>query len=185
MKKTEFVDIITSTLNKSRIPYMISGSICSSFHGQPRMTNDMDIIIDPTEKQLLEFLSSLNPSEYYFNKNSAIQAFKQRSMFNIIHMKQSWKADLIMRKDREYSRLEFSRRQNTTLMGTQVSMASPEDSILSKLEWAKNSGSQKQLDDVRLVLKVQKKLLDYDYLNEWAKKLGIYETLQKLLDETK
>ena len=178
----QFAQAVIGLLEKAEIPYMFSGSMSSSFYGNYRTTNDIDIVIDPSREQLLNFLTLLG-NEYYYNKETAIQALSYRTMFNIVFMKTGCKADLMICKDREYSKLEFSRRQTTTLRDTVVSTVSPEDSILSKLEWAKDSGSQKQLDDVRAMLKVQKNLLDYDYLNEWAQKLGVYKNLQTLMNE--
>ena len=104
----EFLQKLIDILNNSNIPYMLSGSICSSFHGQPRATNDADIVIDPTQQQLTDFIESLN-KDYYISQQAALNALKDRTMFNIIDTQRGWKADLIIRKERAYSIVEFSR----------------------------------------------------------------------------
>ena len=84
---------------------MLSGSICSGFHGQPRATNDADIVIDPSNDQLMSFVSSLG-ADYYVSKDAAVQALNDNSMFNIIDIQTGWKADLIIRKKRELKKLK-------------------------------------------------------------------------------
>lgn len=180
----KFLEKVIKALNASQIPYMLSGSMCSSFHGRPRATNDADIVIDPTTEQLLNFVSSFGP-EYYLSREAALQSVKNNSMFNIINVQAGWKADLIIRKKRDYSTQEFSRRKTANVMGMDLSIVSPEDSILSKLEWSKDSQSQGQFNDALGVLTVQWERLDFDYLEKWAKKLGVEDSLEQLLEEVK
>jgi len=178
----DFLQKLVNMLDKSSVPYMLSGSIGSGFHGQPRATNDADIIIDPSNEQLISFVSSLGP-DYYVNKEAAIQALNDNSMFNIIDIQTGWKADLIIRKKRAYSKQEFSRRTNTTLMGMSLWILSPEDSILSKLEWSKSRESQTQFKDALGVIMVQWDSLDFNYMKKWAKELQIEDALEHLLAE--
>lgn len=176
----DFLQKLVELLDTCEIPYMLSGSVCSSFHGQPRATNDADIVIAPIKKQLLHFLSLLGP-DYYVSQEAAIEALKNNSMFNVIHVQAGWKADLIIRKERDYSRQEFGRRKKTVVMGINVCVVSAEDSILSKLEWSKDSESKSQCDDAAGVLLVQGERLDFDYLKKWARELKIEDLLEQLL----
>jgi hypothetical protein len=180
----EFLRKLIKALDTSKIPYMLSGSVCSSFHGQPRATNDVDVVIDPTKKQLLHFLNSLGP-DYYVSQEAALQSLENNSMFNIINIHAGWKADLIIRKERTYSKLEFSRRKNENIMGMDLCIVSPEDSILSKLDWSKGRDSQAQFNDTLGILMVQWDRLDFDYLKKWAKKLKVEDSLDQLLKEVK
>ena len=177
-----FLERTIKALEHANIPYMISGSIGSSFHGQPRATNDADIVIDPTAQQIAAFIESLGP-DCYLSKEAAQQAIENRSMFNVIDIKLGYKADFIICKDRPYSRLEFSRRKHANFLGLDVYVLSPEDSILSKLEWSKGRQSETQYKDALGVLMTQKDTLDFDYLNKWAKELGVDDALNNLLKE--
>ena len=177
-----FLARIIKALEHADIPYMISGSIGSSFHGQPRATNDADIIIDPMTGQISTFIESLGP-DYYISKEAAQQAIQDRSMFNVIDIQFGYKADLIIRKDRPYSQQEFLRRAHAKFLGLDVYVLSPEDSILSKLEWSKGRQSETQFKDALGVLETQKDMLDFGYLKKWAKELGIEDALQSLLKE--
>ena len=177
-----FLARIIKALEHANIPYMISGSISSSFHGQPRATNDADIVIDPTIQQITAFIESLG-SDYYVSKEAAQQAIANRSMFNVIDIQFGYKADMIIRKNRSYSQQEFSRRTKTHFLDMDAYVLSPEDSILSKLEWSKGRQSESQYKDALGVLMTQKETLDFDYLKKWAKELGIENALQDLLKE--
>ena len=177
----DFLAHLAALLDSSEIPYMISGSLGSSLHGQPRATNDADIVVDPTREQLLNFITSLGEG-YYVSRDAASQALKDRSMFNIIDIEAGWKADIIIRKERAFSLKEFERRKKTNLMGIALWVVSPEDSILSKLEWSKGRHSETQYNDALYVLRVQRDTLDVDYLKAWAKKLNIEKELEQLLE---
>ena len=180
--QADFLKNIISALDQAHIPYMLSGSISSSFHGHPRATNDADLILDPTEKQLLTFINSLGP-DYYLIKDTALQALKDRSMFNIIGIQSGWKADLIIRKKRPFSKIEFDRRINAKIMGIDLWTLTPEDAILSKLEWSQAAQSQRQFQDALGIAIVQAQNLDLDYLRQWARQLNLSDSLEKLLQQ--
>ncbi len=179
-----FLERLIKKLEEQNIPYMLSGSVSSSLHGQPRATNDADIVIAPAEEQLIVFVKSLG-DDYYVNPDAARDAFKSNSVFNVIDIQNSWKADLIIRKNRPFSREEFQRRQKANIMGLDAWVVSPEDIILSKLEWAKNSKSNQQFQDALGVATVQYDHLDRDYLHKWAKELQVDGFLKQLLDRAK
>jgi hypothetical protein len=176
----EFLNSIISALDKAKIPYIFSGSVASSYHGQPRATNDADIVIAPTVQQL-EILLQLLEGKYYVSLTAAMDALKHNSAFNIIDIEGGWKADLIICKNRPFSTEEFRRRSNAELYGTNVWILSAEDIILSKLEWAKQSESERQFQDALGVAIAQWRHLDLGYLKKWAKELGIENSLKVLL----
>jgi len=180
----DFLERLIKKLDEQNIPYMLSGSVSSSLHGQPRATNDADIVIAPAEEQLIAFLKSLG-DDYYVNPDAARDAFKSNSVFNVIDIQNSWKADLIIRKNRPFSREEFQRRQKANIMGLDAWVVSPEDVILSKLEWAKNSKSSQQFQDALGVATVQYERLDRDYMYKWAKELQVESSLERLLKQAK
>ncbi len=176
----EFLERLVSLLDKAGIPYMVAGSMSSSLHGRPRATQDTDVVIDPTEDQLASFLGLLG-QDYYVSQNAALDAFHRRTMFNVIDLAGGWKADFILRKDRPFSRGEFERRRQVETMGQRLWVASPEDTILSKLEWMKGRKSDVQYSDALGVAAAQWEDLDLKYLRKWAKELGIENVLVRLL----
>lgn len=180
-EQKKFLEKLISILESVGIPYAVCGSLSSSLHGQPRATNDTDIIIAPTQEQLAKLLKSLETG-YYVSSKTAFEAMKIRSMFNVIDNELGWKADLIFRKNTPYQLTKFNRRIKAKLMGIDLWILSPEDVILSKLDWAKKSGSELQLRDVLGVIKVQWNNLDWDYLRHWAKILGVEKNLETVTE---
>lgn len=154
---------------------MVVGSLASSFHGSPRATADLDLVIDPTPEALERFVGELPPDEYYVDQMTARKALADRSQFNVVEQATGWKADLLIRRDRPFSALEFQRRQRADILGTTGFIATAEDTIIAKLEWAKAGGSERQLRDVRSILAVSGDQLDMAYLDRWVRDLDLSE----------
>jgi hypothetical protein len=178
----EFLSSLVDCLEQAGIAYMLAGSVGSSLHGRPRATQDVDIVVAPTEDQLHDFLESLGES-YYVSKEAANQAVQHHTMFNVIDMESGWKADLIVRKPRPFSREEFGRRRQLDLSKRRFWVVSPEDVILSKLEWIKGRESEVQFSDALGVAIIHYHSLDRAYLKKWAMELGVAESLERLLKE--
>lgn len=151
MTLSELIARITDRLEAAGIPYMVVGSMASSFHGEPRATADLDVVIDSTPEALARFLGELPPD---VDAVAARKALADRSQFNLVEQSSGWKVDLLIRRDRPFSATEFQRRQRADLLGTPGFIATAEDTIVAKLEWAKSGGSERQLRDVQSILAV-------------------------------
>jgi hypothetical protein len=152
---------------------MVTGSFASAYYGAPRSTQDIDIVIEADARQLRRLIDLLPPGEYYADIDAALAARTHESMFNVVDFSTGWKIDLIIRKSRQFSRVEFERRRKIILQDLELYAVSSEDLILSKLEWAKRSQSQRQITDAASLLRTRKDLLDRRYLEDWVKKLGL------------
>jgi hypothetical protein len=154
---------------------MVAGSFASTAHGLPRATQDLDLIIDPPSAVALEaLLASMPADKYYVDADTARDALRRRSMFNLIDLASGWKVDLIVRKNRPFSRDEFARRMKMALLGVQVCVASAEDTIVAKLEWSKQSGgSEQQRRDVAGIVANAGDALDRVYVERWVRDLGL------------
>jgi hypothetical protein len=104
----DFLARLTAKLAAAGIPHMVVGSFASSFHGVPRSSQDLDLVIDPDEVSLQRFLATLSAQEYYADADAALDALRRRGQFNIVDMATAWKADLIVRKARPFSVEETS-----------------------------------------------------------------------------
>lgn len=164
---------IVDALDRAGIPYMLTGSFASSYHGVPRATQDIDIVIAPSSDQLWSFTRSLPKSEYYVDLNAALDALARESQFNVVDMTTGWKVDLIIRKSRPFSRAEFDRRAAADLHGLRLYVASAEDVIIAKLEWARIAGSQRQIEDCAGILRIRKDDLDRRYIENWVRELSL------------
>jgi hypothetical protein len=132
----DVLKIVTKKLDSADIPYMVSGSIAGNFYTTPRMTRDIDIVIQVQDTDA-ERIYSLFSDEFYADKDMIRDAIRKKSMFNIIHNEGIVKVDFIVRKDSEYRKLEFVRRRSIPFEGIEINIVSAEDLIISKLYWAK------------------------------------------------
>lgn len=166
---------IVALLGAAQIPHMVVGSFASTFHGEPRTTRDLDLVIDPTSPQLEQFLAELDPARFYVDPDVARDALRRRAMFNVIEMSTAWKVDLVIRRARPFSIEELRRSKLVTMIGTEVATASAEDTIVAKLEWSKLGSSERQLEDVAGILRVQAARLDRVYIERWVTELELDE----------
>lgn len=164
---------ITAALDHVGISYMLSGSFASAHYGAPRSTQDIDLIIEATPEQLRALLQNMPSGQYYVDPDAALYAQSHESMFNVIDQATGWKIDFIIRKSRPFSREEFGRRQKVTLHGVSVVITTVEDTIISKLEWAKLGHSKRQIEDVAAILRVRWSSLDRTYLQRWIAELDL------------
>jgi hypothetical protein len=165
----------TQKLDSISIEYMLTGSFAMNYYAAPRMTRDVDIVVNMTKKDVQPFLMTFS-SEYHTSEQSILDAITRQSVFNVIHEEHIVKVDFVLRKNNPYRLLEFKRREKKEINGTTVYCVSQEDLILSKLAWGKVSGSQMQEMDVRNLMSSN---LDWNYLNEWSEYLDIKEALDK------
>ena len=178
----EALQLLLSKLDQCRIPYMVTGSFASNAHGVPRTTYDADVVIDAEKKSVKELLSTL-AEEFYLSHEAAEEALAARSMFNVVHLKTGFKIDLILKKYRPFSHVEFERREEGGYLGQSRYFATAEDVILAKLEWSKLGDSEKQFLDALNVAKVRGESLDRTHLNKWGKELSVRELLERLFRE--
>ncbi len=179
----EAVGRLVRRLESLAIPYMVAGSVASSHHGLPRATNDADIVIDPTPEGLEALVTALAADGYYVDAGVARDALRARRLFNVVDPESAFKVDLIIRKERPFSREEFSRRERRDLGGLAAAVATAEDTILSKLEWArKGGGSERQVEDALGVLRVGGDRIDRSYVAHWAADLGVVDLWLGLVD---
>ena len=173
-----FADLLSEAigrLDRTGIPYMVTGSLASTYHGEPRATRDIDVVIDPGPEALERLVDGLEADGFYVDREAARVALRDRTQFNAIG-EEAAKLDFIIRKDRPFSVEEFRRRRRVELLGTSGFIASAEDLIVAKLEWAAATGSERQLRDVAGMLAVAGNTIDEAYLNRWITALGLTET---------
>jgi hypothetical protein len=170
--QTDFLNRLIAKLSAAGIPFMLVGSVAASYHGHPRSTFDIDLVVEAGEETLCRFARSLGEG-YYVDEESIREAVRNRAAFNIIDETSGFKADLIVRKERPFSRTEFGRRVRVRIMDRAVEMATAEDVILSKLEWSRLGASERQFADALQVARTQGDGLDLAYLEKWSKELGV------------
>ena len=168
----ELIADLVARLDEAAIPHMVTGSIASSWYGEPRATMDLDVVIDPSVKGLDHLVGSFQTDHWYVDRDVALAALQDRTQFNAIGPEAS-KVDLIVRHDRPFSVAEFRRRQPAELLGTSTFVPTVEDMVVAKLEWAKQTDFERQLRDVEGMLEMTGGSVDRAYIEDWVERLGL------------
>jgi len=165
------LQLVAERLEKAAIPYMVSGSIAMNYYARPRLTRDIDIIVElaPTDA---ERIIELFEPDFYIDEEMVRTAIAQQGLFNVIHSNLIVKVDFIVKKDTPYRKNEFSRRFLVKIDNFKLWLVAAEDLILSKLFWAKDSHSEMQLNDIRNLL-ASVPDLDLAYIEHWAIELNV------------
>ena len=168
-------DIVTR-LEAAGIDYMLTGSVALNCYAQPRMTRDIDVVVAFFLKDAARITSVLG-TDYYVSPDAARNAVLRQSSFNAIHQSTLMKVDFMIRKQEEYRLHEFTQRVRVRVADFDVWVVGKEDLILSKLQWAKESLSTRQLADVENLIATG---CDMDYLKEWSARLNLTDMLTRV-----
>lgn len=187
MNQKEFFTEVLKILERLHIPYMISGSVGSMLYGEPRMTNDIDVVVEMKEEKVEDLLNQFDEEQYYFPSIEFVkESIKRKSQFNIIHLGSGSKVDIIFKKSTEFAEIEFSRkRQMPFTEDFNAFTASPEDIIISKMAFYHLSGSEKHIKDIASVLIISGDQIDHKYLGDWISRMGYQDIWDKVQDAAK
>ncbi len=178
MSQQELLKRVVNVLEQSNVDYMLTGSLVSSLQGDPRSTHDIDIVVTLTSASVPALLQAFPPPRFYLDEVSITQAILHRQMFNLLDADTGDKVDFWLLTSEEFDQSRFARKSPVNLGDFAVNISQPEDTILQKLKWAHDAGgSERQMQDARSVYEIQFRSLDHDYLEHWAKKLGVSELL--------
>lgn len=174
----EVLKVVTGRLDEAGIGYMVTGSMALNYYAVPRMTRDIDVVVGLSAGDA-ERLLALFHDDFYVDFEAVHVAIDQRGTFNAIHTDSVVKVDFVVRKESEYRQTEFARRRRASVEGHEFFIVAPEDLVLSKLDWARNTRSEVQLADVRSLLDSVVGL-DRAYLARWATRLGLEDLYREV-----
>jgi hypothetical protein len=184
VRQIEFLTLATQILERLGARYAVVGSYASSAWGEPRMTRDIDIVVELTVDQLNALCEAFPPRDFYVSRVAALEALNHHTQFNVIHPTSGNKIDFMMAGVGEWAKEQFDRRLfiefEPTVSGY---VAAPEDVILGKLIYYREGRSEKHLRDIRGILKVSKDNLDLQYIDRHAAKLGLNDIWESLSAE--
>ena len=184
MPQQELLKKVIQALENTGIEYMITGSMASSLQGEPRSTHDIDLVVNLPKSAVQSLLNTFSEPDYYLDEHSIIEAIDRGLMFNMIDTREGDKVDFWMLTDDPFDQSRFSRKYPEEVLGIQMLVSRPEDTILAKLKWANLSGgSEKQFVDALRIYEVQFENLDRQYLETWAATLRVNALLDRLKNE--
>ena len=174
----ELLQRVCGQLDKHNIKYMVSGSIALNIYAIPRMTRDIDIVIELSENMINEF-TDIFPNSY-FEKNVIRNEIRRKGMFNIIDHLTGFKIDFIIRKETEYFNLAFQQRRRIKEFDTELWVIDINDLIIAKLIWIQQYQSERHIFDIQNLLLNPD--TDMEYIKKWCKKLNL-QTFDLIKDE--
>ncbi len=182
MDQIDLLRQVVSVLEDLGIPYMVVGSLACAAYGEPRMTLDIDMVVDLKPQQVAPLCQRFPPEEFYVSAEAALQAVRTRGQFNIIHSLSGNKVDLRVVSASTWGRLELSRRQKVAILpDLQGYCARPEDIIIGKLNYYREGKSDKHLRDIMGILKVSGDSIDRQYILQWAEQMHLADIWQGVL----
>lgn len=173
----------TAVLEDLGIRHLVGGSLASSIHGEPRSTNDIDILADFREEHVAPFVEAVK-AEYYVSASAVREAIRSAGSFNAIHTSGAVKVDVFITGSDPFNEERLARRERLQVgedPASRVFMDTAEHSVLRKLEWYRRGGetSERQWRDVVAILRIQGTDLDRDRLDHWATRLGVSDLLER------
>ena len=176
MEPSELLRRFVAALDELKITYRVVGSVAAMTYGEPRFTNDIDVVVDLKLEQADQFCGYFPAEEFYCYRDAIIEAIRGRSQFNIIHYESGIKIDVFIPEPGSRKETFLARGRRVVLMpGFDAWFASPEDVILKKLEYFREGGSEKHVGDIAGILKVQQVRIDRDYIAASARYLDLEE----------
>ncbi len=161
----------TERFDRLGIAYMLSGSMAMLPYAMMRMTRDIDIVLEVNTSDAQRIITEFEP-DYYVPHGRVRDAIDRKRMFNMLHHETIVKVDCVVRKDDEFQKQSFDRREKITFAGIDLWVISKEDLIIAKLNWAKDTKSEMQMRDVASIIRNG---YNEDYVIAWVKKLGLAE----------
>jgi len=176
MEPSELLAILAARLGALGIEYFTTGSMASMLYGEPRFTNDVDVVIRIAPADVSRLCAAFPDDEFYVSVEAAAKAAAAFSQFNVIHPASGLKIDFMVAAPSDFNRSRFERARSIEIApGVAVQFASPEDVILRKLEYYREGGSDKHLRDIRGILRLADQSIDMAYINHWAQRLRVAE----------
>lgn len=165
----ELIETFIRPLNDHDVPYIITGSVASMVYGEPRLTNDVDVVLDITTRDIPKLIQAFPEQDFYLPPTEIIETEilrGSRGHFNIISQHTMLKADIYLVGNDQLQKWGMQKANLLDIDGQQFSFACPEYVIIRKLQFFKEGNSQKHLRDIASIVKESSSELDHDCLSE-------------------
>jgi hypothetical protein len=182
VEQADFLNLALDALERLGVPYMLVGSFASSAYGEPRFTQDIDIVIDLPERLVTGLCAAFPGPDFYVSEPAVRDAVRRRLPFNVIHPASGHKIDFMLPRADDWGRAQLGRRQLVRLLPDRDGYAArPEDVIIGKLWYYGEGGSEKHLRDITGMLTAAGNSIDWGDIAQWADRLGLQDIWQAVL----
>lgn len=186
LKLDDLLKLLADFFESENIPYCVVGSVAAFRYGEPRFTQDVDIVADIPLGKVRALCDSFPPDDFYVSESAVRQAIMEKYPFNIIVPTAGVKADIFIPKNDLFDKSQFTRAMRlTTNDGHPIRFATPEDIILKKLVYYQMGESQKHVRDILGILRNQKDKIDRDYIRHWVSEIGLQAEWAMILEKEK
>jgi hypothetical protein len=175
MDQSELLAYVVQQLDALGLDYLVGGSVASAYYGEPRFTNDLDIVLLLPLNRIRELIAAFPEPEFYMSEDAVRGALANGSQFNVLHVDGGLKIDFFLPyANEEFAKSQFARRRREEASEQLfVMFGAPEDVIIKKLEYFREGGSEKHLRDIASMLKIQKQGIDFRYIEEWVTRMSL------------
>ena len=178
-----FFVFVIEVLDEIGISYMVVGGYAATFYGEPRMTLDVDVVVDMSAEHVRQFVEAFPKSDYFVSEEAILDSLARRYPFNVIESRTAAKVDLVPLPDDLFTQMAFRRRQRVEYVaGHSATFIAPEDAIVAKLVAHKNTGSDKHLRDAQGMLRVQGDRLNMELVRRSSRASEVLDILENLLE---
>lgn len=182
MGPLELLRRLAQTLEQLRVPYLVTGSVATIYWGEPRLTRDIDVVVELDLPGARRLVDQFPAPEFYVSEEAAEEAVRRRRQFNVIQIPTGLKVDLMVASMDAFDHSRFARVRRVDVGGFDANLSSPEDAIVKKLVFYRDGGSDKHLRDIGGVLLIQGESLDRAYVADWAERLGVADIWKAVLE---
>lgn len=182
MPEPDELSLFVRRLEAIGAPYMVTGATAAILYGQPRVTNDLDVVLSCDDEARAALLRAFPESDFYVPPESVIRAEQsraQRGHFNLIHLDSGYKADIYLAgSDPLHAWALPLRRRLRWAADLELSVAPPEYVVLRKLEFFREGRSAKHPTDIRAIIEVTG--VDESVMIPWLRPLGVTELWEEV-----
>ena len=183
MNQAELLDWVIAVLESQQLTYMLVGSFASAVYGEPRLTHDIDIVLQLDADTVDRLCRAFPSPEFYVSLSAAREAVMGLGQFNVIHPASGNKIDFVIARNDAWGQSQMARRARKPILPDRAAfVAAPEDVILGKLWYYREGGSEKHLRDITAMLQVSGEEIDKEYINHWSQQLGLRKEWRAVLD---
>jgi len=179
MTQEEVLKTVVSRLQGLRIPYMITGAIAVNYYGRPRLTHDLELLVE-LETSMVEGIVSSFQSDFYIATEGILEALQHRTMFNALYHDTGLKVDFWLKGRDEYDATRFQRRVKRKIFDEMMFITTAEDLMIIKLKRYKDSSSEKHYLDALGFCEIQRDNLDLTYMKKWLSYFSVLDLFERI-----